>query len=226
MRTHVIISGCQKRLRMPRPISTSWPRPRMHWSKAPRSACSRSAWFHRGLRRNSPSARSRCALPAPMGLPPGANQRLDASPHPGHRQSARLSAVRSEDRSVRGPPDRTGKATGFFRVKQSANRWSFADPEGHPCLIPGLSNVGQELVGSAAAEQWAAKNFGSVEAWARQTGETLAATGFRCVSSDGKAAPEPRVAKLLADSGHRVPYSSPGSCFRNSAAAWDLAVGR
>lgn len=98
-------------------------------------------------------------------------------------------------------------ATGFFRVERSGHRWWLITPEGHPCLSPGVNNVGQNALGSAKEEADTAARFGSIAAWAEASLTQLRDFGVMSLSSDGKSLDEMKVHAALLQAKQRLPWT-------------------
>lgn len=98
-------------------------------------------------------------------------------------------------------------ATGFFRVERIGHRWWLVTPEGHPCLSPGINNVGQNVLGSTKEEADAVARFGSIAAWAEATLTQLRDLGVTSLSSDGKSLDEMKVHAALLQAKQRLPWT-------------------
>lgn len=72
-----------------------------------------------------------------------------------------------------------GKASGFFRVEQSAGgRWRLVDPDGHPFYNVGLAVVKSSVGKSETALAARKEKYGDEAAWAEKTADELREMGF------------------------------------------------
>jgi hypothetical protein len=99
------------------------------------------------------------------------------------------------------------RATGFFRVEKVGRRWWLVTPAGHPCLSPGMANVGQNVISSTKDEAAAAARFGSLAGWAEATLAQLRDHGVTSLSSDGKSLDEMKAHAALLQATQRLPWT-------------------
>ena len=98
-------------------------------------------------------------------------------------------------------------ATGFFRVERFGRRWWLVTPAGHPCLSPGINNVGQNVFGSVQEEADTTRRFGSIATWAEATLTQLRNHGVMSLSSDGKSLDEMKVHAAILQAKQRLPWT-------------------
>ncbi|HVU26786.1 MAG TPA: hypothetical protein VHG71_03515 [Verrucomicrobiae bacterium] len=99
-------------------------------------------------------------------------------------------------------------ATGFFRVSKLANRWWFIDPEGHPAILPGVCNVGQNILGNDKISDDITRRFGGFTNWITKTATEMSSFAIRSISSDGKSVSDTDTGEIFTHIPGRPAYMS------------------